>query len=75
MVEIECLVCDKILKIPKYIDTNKYDGQIVCSECKALLYIKLANNNVNKYKIVKNPRAGEPVIFKVVHDKNDKEPS
>ena len=52
MVEIECLACGKPLKIPQYIDTEKYDGEMVCQECKALLHVKLVKGQVQKYKIV-----------------------
>ena len=50
MVEIQCLACDKTLKIPKYVDTDNYEGQIVCTECESLLYIKLVKSKVRKYR-------------------------
>jgi len=53
MVEIECLVCGKTLKMPKYIDADKYDGQVVCQECKSLLHLKLVKGKVEKYRIEK----------------------
>ncbi len=28
MVEIKCLACGKTLKIPKYVDTDNYEGQM-----------------------------------------------
>jgi len=52
MVEIECLVCSKTIKIPGFIDTNNYDGQIACPECLSLLYVKLVGAKVRKYKVV-----------------------
>ena len=52
MVEINCLVCGKIIKIPEFIDTNNYDGQVTCPECKSLLYVKLAGAKVRKYMVV-----------------------
>ncbi len=52
MVEIECLVCGKTIEIPKFIDTNNYDGQIACSECKSLLQVKLVGAKVRKYMVV-----------------------
>jgi uncharacterized Zn finger protein (UPF0148 family) len=52
MVEIECLVCGKTIKIPEFIDTNNYDGQIACPECKSLLQVKLVGAKVRKYKVV-----------------------
>ena len=36
MVEIPCLACDKALKLPQFVNTDNYDGQVVCQECKAL---------------------------------------
>ena len=53
MVEIECLACGKTLKMPKYIDADKYDGQVVCQECKSLLHVKLVKGKVEKYRIEK----------------------
>jgi uncharacterized Zn finger protein (UPF0148 family) len=52
MVEIECLVCGKTIVIPKFIDTNNYDGQVTCPECKSLLQVKLVGSKVRKYKVV-----------------------
>jgi len=55
--EIECLACGKPIKIPEFIDTNNYDGQITCSECASLLQIKLGGGKVRKYEVVeKRPR-------------------
>ena len=54
MVGIQCLVCGKTVKIPKYIDTGYYDGQIVCQECTSLLHIKLVKEQVQKYKVVED---------------------
>jgi DNA-directed RNA polymerase subunit RPC12/RpoP len=48
MVEIECLACGKPVKMPQYIDTEKYDGQVVCQECKSLLHVKLVKGKVRK---------------------------
>ncbi len=59
MVEIECLACEKAIK-PQQLndtdnyDTENYDGQIVCQECKSLLYVKLVKGKVQKSKIVEN---------------------
>jgi len=74
MVKIECLACDKTLETPISIDTDNYDGQIVCSECKALLHVKLVKGKLRKYKIVERRRPGEPVKVHVVRD-NDKKSS
>lgn len=52
MDEIPCLACGKTVKMPQYIDSEQYDGQVVCQECKSLLHIKLAKGKVHKYKIV-----------------------
>ena len=61
MVEIQCLACDKTLNLPQFVNTDNYDGQVVCQECKALLYVKLVKSKVLKYKIVERLRPGEPV--------------
>ena len=53
MIDIECLYCGKTVKIPQHVDTKKYDGQVVCKECGALLHIKLANSKVQGYKLLK----------------------
>ena len=52
MVEIECLVCGKNVKLPECIDTDNYDGQVVCQNCTSLLHIKLAKSKVRQYKVV-----------------------
>ena len=61
MVRIKCLACGKAVKAPKFIDTDNYDGQVVCQECKSLLHVKLVKGKVQKYKIVaskfKDPNA------------------
>ena len=58
MIEIECLVCGNVIKPrqlndPDTYDTENYDGQIVCQECKSLLHVKLIKGKVQKSKIVK----------------------
>jgi len=59
MVEIECLACGEAIK-PQQLndtdnyDTENYDGQIVCQECKSLLQVKLVNGKVQKYKIIED---------------------
>ena len=65
MVEIVCLACDKTLELPQFIDTDNYDGQLVCSKCKALLHVKLVKGKLRKYKIVERLRLGEPVKFEI----------
>jgi hypothetical protein len=65
MVEIECLACDKTLKLPQSIDMDNYDGQLVCSKCKALLHVKLVKGKLRKYKIVERvrPKNIKPTII------------
>ena len=59
MGEIECLACGKAIK-PRQLndtenyDTENYDGQIVCQECKSLLYVKLVKGKVQKHKIIED---------------------
>ena len=50
--KIECLVCLKETTIPKNINTEKYDGQITCRECGALLQVKLVKSKVEQCKVV-----------------------
>ena len=63
MVELECLACEKAIK-PQQLndtdnyDTENYDGQVVCQECKSLLYVKLVKGKVQKSKIVENKTKG-----------------
>jgi len=52
MVEIECLVCGETIKVPQFIDSDNYDGQVVCQNCTSLLHIKLAQSKVRQYKVV-----------------------
>lgn len=63
MVEIECLACGKTLKIPQFVNTDNYDGQVVCQECKSLLHLKLVKGDLLKYKIVKEKFGSEPVTI------------
>ena len=56
--EIECLACGKPIRIPDFIDTNNYDGQVTCQECKSLLHIKLAGGKVRKYEVVERKARG-----------------
>lgn len=50
--EISCLVCGKPFMIPDFIDTDSYDGQLTCPECKSLLHVKLGKGKVKKYELV-----------------------
>jgi uncharacterized Zn finger protein len=54
MIEIECLACGKTVKLPQFINTDKYDGQVVCQECESLLQVKLVKGKVEKYKVIVN---------------------
>ncbi len=59
MVEIECLACSKAIKPRQLNDTDNYDaenydGQVVCQECKSLLYVKSVKGKVQKSKVVEN---------------------
>jgi uncharacterized Zn finger protein (UPF0148 family) len=51
-VEISCLICGKNIEIPEFIDTNNYDGQISCPECKSLLRMRLVGAKARKYEVV-----------------------
>ena len=64
MIEIECLACGKVVKPPQFIDTDNYDGQLVCQECKSLLHVKLKKGKVQKYRIV--GKEDRPVTIKYV---------
>jgi DNA-directed RNA polymerase subunit RPC12/RpoP len=59
--EIDCLACGKPIKIPEFIDTNNYDGQVNCPECASLLHIKLGGGKVRKYEVVERKSRGLPV--------------
>ncbi|MBI3931348.1 MAG: hypothetical protein HY325_04930 [Chloroflexi bacterium] len=65
MLEIECLACDKTLELPKYINTDNYDGQLVCSKCKALLHLKFVKDELLKYKLIERARPRTPVKFEI----------
>ena len=74
MVEIECLLCEKPIKLPKCIDTEDYDGEVVCQECQSLLYIKLVKSKLRKYRIkergFRGPSADETLeLFKILAEK------
>jgi hypothetical protein len=56
--EIDCLACGKTITIPDFIDTNNYDGQITCQECKSLLHVKLGGGKVRKYEVVERKARG-----------------
>jgi uncharacterized Zn finger protein len=55
--KIECLVCLKETTIPRNLNTEKYDGQITCRECGALLQVKLVKSKVEQCKVVMDGKA------------------
>ncbi|MDP2731227.1 MAG: hypothetical protein Q8O55_12215 [Dehalococcoidales bacterium] len=65
MFEIECLACDQTLELPKYINMDNYDGQLVCSKCKALLHLKFVKDELRKYKLIERTRPGTPAKFNI----------
>ncbi len=73
MADIECLACGKTVKLPQFIDSDDYDGQIVCQECKALLHVKLIKGKLRKYKIVERLRPKEHAMNIYVQDEETKQ--
>jgi len=77
MIEIECLLCEKPIKLPEYIDTENYEGEVVCQECESLLYIKLVNSKVQKYRVkqrgFRRVSAGEVIEMRKMLDEKGKE--
>jgi uncharacterized Zn finger protein (UPF0148 family) len=63
MLEINCLVCGQTIKIPEFIDTNNYDGQVSCPQCKSLLHIKLVGAKVRKYMVVERKPTGSDLTW------------
>ena len=64
MDEIKCLSCGETLNIPQVINTSKYDGQLVCQKCSALLHVKLVKDKLEKYDKVKEG-SHEPITHMV----------
>jgi hypothetical protein len=56
MDKINCIVCEKPIKFPSYIDPEDYDGHIFCHECNLLLYVKLKSAKVKEYKVVEKQK-------------------
>ena len=59
MGEINCLSCGKSIKPRQFNDTENYDtynydGQVVCEECKSLLYVKLVKEKVRNINLSRN---------------------
>lgn len=53
MVEIECHLCETTFSLPQCVDTDKYDGEVVCPNCRSLLRVKLAKGKLQKREFVK----------------------
>ncbi len=56
MVKIECLGCYKTLKIPQYVKPANFVRQVVYQDCISLLYLKLVNGELLKYKKIEGSR-------------------
>ena len=52
MDKINCIVCEKPIKLPSYIDPEDYEGHIFCHKCNLLLYVRLKTAQVKKYRVV-----------------------
>ena len=63
MLEIKCLVCEETVEIPDFIDTDNYDGQVVCQKCRSLLHVKLVESKVRQYKVVERSYRAEKEIL------------
>jgi uncharacterized Zn finger protein (UPF0148 family) len=59
-VEISCLICGKNIEIPQFIDTDNYDGQIHCPNCKSLLRVRLVGAKARKYEVVEKRATAAP---------------
>ena len=73
MDKVQCLACDKTLELPEYIDTNNYDGQLVCGKCKALLHVKIVKGKLRKYSIVERVRLKETTMNIYVQNEETKQ--
>jgi len=70
MVEVECPKCKILIDIPKGIDTNHYDGILVCQKCGLWLDIKLVGSKVRKRKVIENKRERDvKIIFREANSK------
>ncbi len=67
--EIDCLACGKPIKIPDFIDTNNYDGQLTCPECASLLHVRLGGGKVRKYEVVERKSRGATLADSAVSHK------
>jgi len=68
MVEIKCLACGKPIRIPSYIDTEKYDGEVVCQECESRLHVKLIKGKAQKYKVMEKNWPPSTPIKTIIKD-------
>jgi len=76
MVEVECPKCKILVDIPKGIDTNHYDGILVCQKCELWLDIKLVGSKVRKRKVIESKGEGDVPInltFKLVKSAEETE--
>ncbi len=76
MVELECPNCKILIDIPKGIDTNHYDGIIVCQKCELWLDIKLVESKVRKRKVIEKQVKGDipvSIIYKKVEPRKEDE--
>jgi len=76
VVKVECLACGKLVKLPQFIDIDSYDGQVVCKECKSLLYVKLVKGKVQKYKVVEDKTKGfdfTDLVMKIEKERRQQE--
>jgi len=49
---IQCHLCNEVFQPHECINTDKYDGEVKCPNCKALLSIKLVKGKLEKRKFV-----------------------
>jgi len=68
MLKIECLACGEVVEIPKSVDVNNYDGQLVCQKCGCLFSVRLVDSMIRKRKIVseKFREKNKPILIKFV---------
>lgn len=69
IIRVSCLWCHNNISIPKYINTDDYDGEITCKKCQARTAIKFDGSpKPKKYKVVKD---GNPLSFplRVIYEK------
>ena len=52
MLEIDCLVCGQVIRLPEYVDLDNYDGQLSCRQCASLFHVTLVGSKVRKYEVV-----------------------